>query len=203
MKRFVVVAGNIASGKTTLTQSLSNRLGWEAFLESVDENPYLADFYHDMNRWSFHSQIFFLSRRLVHHRQLLDRPTSVIQDRSVYEDAEIFARNLALQGIMSERDYDVYRDLYLAVISVLRPPDLVVYLRTSVPTLLERISQRARSFEQNIDPDYLDRLNLLYEEWIEGFDLCPILTIPSDKLDFAYNKDHLSEVIRLIQNELP
>jgi deoxyadenosine/deoxycytidine kinase len=202
MKHFVVIAGNIAAGKTTLTQQLSKHLGWEPFLESVDDNPYLADFYHDMNRWSFHSQIFFLSRRLAHHRQLLQRPNSVVQDRSVYEDAEIFARNLYLQGRMSERDYRVYRELYEAVISLLPPPDLVIYLRASVPELQTRIVQRGRDFEQQIDPVYLTQLNTLYENWITNFAHCPVLTVPTDSLNFAANPSHLEIVIRRITDKL-
>lgn len=201
MKHFVVIAGNIAAGKTTLTQLLSQELDWEPFLESVAENPYLADFYADMQRWSFHSQIFFLSRRLVHHRQLLTRPNSVVQDRSVYEDAEIFARNLALQGQMSERDYGVYQSLYGAIISILPPPDLVVYLRASVETLQSRIASRGRYFEQSIDPGYLLQLNALYEDWINGFRLCPVLTVPSDSLNF-HNPDHLGLVADRILDKL-
>lgn len=202
MKHFVVIAGNIAAGKTTLTGLLSREQNWEPFLESVAENPYLADFYGDMRRWSFHSQIFFLSRRLLHHRQLLERPNSVVQDRSVYEDAEIFARNLHLQGEMVERDYRVYRDLFEAIISILPPPDLVIYLRTSVPTLMQRIRQRGRDFERGISADYLEQLNRLYEDWISDFSLCPILTVPTDSLNFADNPDHLRFVISKITDKL-
>lgn len=202
MKHFVVIAGNIAAGKTTLTQQLSKQLGWEPFLESVDDNPYLADFYADMNRWSFHSQIFFLSRRLAHHRQLLQRPNSVVQDRSVYEDAEIFAHNLFLQGRMSERDYRLYRELYEAVIALLPPPDLVVYLRGSVPELQARIIQRGRDFEQEMDPAYLAQLNKLYDNWIANFAHCPILTVPTDSINFAQNTMHLDLVIRKITDKL-
>ena len=202
MKHFIVVAGSIAAGKTTLSQQLGERLGWDLFLESVDYNPYLADFYDDMTRWSFHSQIFFLSRRLSHHRQLLERPDSVVQDRSVYEDAEIFARNLFLQGSMTERDYQVYRDLYEAVVSILPPPDLVIYLKACVSTLQERIARRGRDFEQNIDPAYLDQLNTLYEEWIANFALCPVLTVPSDSINFAHNSDHLTLVVDKLMDKL-
>jgi deoxyadenosine/deoxycytidine kinase len=202
MKHFVVIAGNIAAGKTTLTQLLSQQLGWEPFLESVAENPYLADFYRDMQRWSFHSQIFFLSRRLAHHRQLLERPNSVVQDRSVYEDAEIFAYNLFLKGSMSERDYRVYRELYEAVISILPPPDLVIYLRASVSELLARIVKRGRDFEQGIDPAYLEQLNVLYERWIARFTHCPVLMIPTDSLNFAQNEEHLDLVIHRITDKL-
>ena len=202
MKHFVVIAGNIAAGKTTLTQHLAQQLDWEPFLESVAENPYLADFYRDMRRWSFHSQIFFLSRRLSHHRQLLDRPNSVVQDRSVYEDAEIFARNLALQDKMSRRDYKVYQQLYEAIASILPPPDLVIYLRASVPTLIERIARRGRDFERDIEPDYLQQLNQLYEDFIGNFSRCPVLTVPSDSLDFAHNPDHLALVVGRILDKL-
>jgi len=202
MKHFVVIAGNIAAGKTTLTQLLGEYLEWEPFLEAVEENPYLADLYGDMRRWSFHSQIFFLSRRLAHHRQLLERPGSVVQDRCVYEDAEIFARNLNLQGGMSERDYRVYRDLYEAVISILPPPDLVIFLQASVPTLQARIVKRGREFEQDMDPAYLQRLNTLYADWISGLTICPVLTVPTDSLDFATNADHLRLIVSKITDKL-
>jgi deoxyadenosine/deoxycytidine kinase len=202
MKRFVAIAGNVGVGKSTLTILLAERLGWEPFLEAVDENPYLADFYADMRTWAFHSQIFFLSRRLRHHRQLLDHPKSVVQDRSVYEDAEIFARNLYLQGDMDERDYQSYGELYEVLTSFLPPPDLVVYLRASVPTFLRRIANRGRDYERSIAPDYLDRLNRLYEDWIEGFSLCPILTIPADELDFVANSAHLELITTKIMEKL-
>ena len=199
---FIAIAGNIGVGKSTLTELLSKRLGWEPYFEAVDENPYLADFYQDMQRWAFHSQIFFLSRRLRHHYELLQRRHSVIQDRSVYEDAEIFARNLYLQGHMNERDYRVYRDLYETVVAVLPPPDLVVYLQASVPTLLERIRRRGRDYEQGIAPEYLERLNTLYEEWIAHFNLCPVLTIPADRLDFVRYPDHLDTIVQRVQERL-
>ncbi len=202
MKRFIAIAGNVGVGKSTLTGLLAERLGWEPFFEAVDENPYLADFYADMRTWSFHSQIYFLSRRLRHHRQLLDRPNSVVQDRSVYEDAEVFARNLYLQGDMDERDYRSYRELYEVLTSFLPPPDLVVYLRASVPTFLRRISMRGRDYEKSISADYLERLNRLYEEWIEGFTLCPILTVSADELDFVANDAHLALITEKILEKL-
>jgi deoxyadenosine/deoxycytidine kinase len=192
MKRFVAIAGNVGVGKSSLTGLLAERLGWEPFFEAVDENPYLPDFYADMRTWSFHSQIYFLSRRLRHHRQLLDHPKSVVQDRSVYEDAEVFACNLYLQGDMDERDYRSYRELYEVLTSFLPPPDLVVYLRASVLTLAHRIALRGRDYEKGISNDYLKRLNQLYEQWIAGFNLCPILTIPADELDFVANDNHLA-----------
>ncbi|MGB9775150.1 MAG: deoxynucleoside kinase [Anaerolineae bacterium] len=201
-KWFVAVAGNIGVGKSSLTGMLGERLGWEPFFEAVSDNPYLADFYQDMARWSFHSQVFFLSRRLRHHHQLLLRPNSVVQDRTVYEDAEIFARNLHRQGLMSERDYRSYRELYEVMSALLPPPDLVVYLRASVPTLMARIAQRGRPFERNIAPEYLEQLNELYEEWIGRFNLCPVLTVPSDRLDFVANSHHLDLIVEKVLEKL-
>jgi len=201
-KHFIGVAGNIGVGKSTLTALLSQHLGWEPFMEGVQDNPYLADFYTDMARWSFHSQVFFLARRLRHHRQLLDRPNSVIQDRTVYEDAEIFARNLYEQGSMEARDYATYRDLYEAVTAILPPPNLVLYLRASTPTLIKRIQQRGRSYERQIAVDYLEKLNALYEDWFEHFTLCPVLTIPADRLDFVANGEHLELIITRILERL-
>lgn len=201
-KRFIAIAGNIGVGKSTLTGLLGQRLGWEPFYEAVADNPYLADFYQDMTRYAFHSQIFFLSRRLRHHRRLLDHPGSVVQDRSVYEDAEIFARNLFEQCHIVPRDYYTYRELYEVLIQFLPPPDLVVYLRASVPTLLSRITQRGRTFERNITPEYLEQLNTLYTSWMQAFTLCPVLTVPADDLDFVHNGTHLDLIIRKIEEKL-
>lgn len=201
-KHFVAIAGNIGVGKSTLTGILGEAFGWKPFFEAVDENPYLPDFYRDMRQWSFHSQVFFLSRRLQHHRQLVDHPGSVVQDRSVYEDAEIFARNLFEQGQMSERDYGAYHDLYEGIRAFLPPPDLLVYLRGSVPTLLARIAQRGRDFEREIAPDYLQRLNLLYEDWIERWESCPVLIIPTDDLDFQHDQAARAWVIAGVREAL-
>ena len=201
-KHFVAVAGNVGVGKSTLTAMLAESLGWEPFYEAVGDNPYLADFYKDMRRWSFHSQIFFLSRRLRHHRQLLDHPNSVVQDRSVYEDAEVFARNLYRQGNMDQRDYDTYCDLYETMGKFLPPPDVVVYLKASVETLLERIRLRGREFERDIDPSYLRQLNNLYTEWIDGFSASPVLIVPADELDFVAYGTHLDLIITKIRERL-
>ncbi len=146
MKKYVVLAGNIGSGKTTLVSMMCERLGWKPYFEPVTENPYLEDFYRDMSRWAFHSQVFFLTHRVRSHHALMDDPWSVVQDRSLYEDAEVFARNLYIHGRMSERDWGTYLELYRTVITLLPPPDLVVYLRASVPTLKRRIAQRGRGF---------------------------------------------------------
>jgi deoxyadenosine/deoxycytidine kinase len=202
MKRFVAIAGNIGVGKSTLTALLREQLNWQPFFEAVNDNPYLADFYTDMRRWSFHSQIYFLSRRLRHHWQLLQCANSVIQDRTVYEDAEIFARNLYQQGLMDERDYRSYCELYDVVTTVLPPPDLIVYLRATVPTLKERIRRRGRPYEQDIATSYLDQLNTLYDEWIERFSLCPVLSVPCDDLDFVLIPAHLTLITSKILERL-
>ncbi len=201
-KRFVAVAGNVGVGKSTLTSLLAERLGWEPFFEAVDDNPYLADFYKDMRQWSFHSQVFFLSRRLRHHYELIKHPSSVIQDRSVYEDAEIFARNLYEQGSMEARDYQSYRELYQIMCDLVPPPDLVIYLQADVETLLRRIRRRGRDYEQSIDPAYLQRLNRLYDEWIESFFLSPVLTIQASSLDFVANPHHVDRIIDAVREKL-
>lgn len=201
-KKFVVVAGNIGVGKSTLVKLLCARLKWKPFYEPVTENPYLADFYRDMQAWSFQSQIFFLAHRLRIHRKLVDHPTSAIQDRSVYEDAEVFACNLHEQGLMSERDYATYRELYEVLTAFLPPPDLVVYLRASVETLLERISLRGREYEREITPDYLARLDALYHRWLSTFTFCPVLTVPADDLDYVAHPAHLDLVVRKVQEKL-
>ena len=184
-KYSIAIAGNMGVGKSTLTRLLAEHLGWTPIYEAVDDNPYLADFYKDMRQWSFNSQIFFLSRRLRYQREIVNHPSTVIQDRSIYEDAEIFARNLHQRSNLSLRDYQVYRGLYEEFIQFLPRPDLIVYLKASIPTLIERIHRRGRDFEQEVSPLYLQQLNELYNAWIEDFTLCPILTVPADNLDFV------------------
>ncbi len=201
-KTFIAIAGNIGAGKSTLTGMLAQAFGWEPFYEANAENPYLADFYADMRRWSFHSQVFFLGKRLEHHRQLLQRAGSVVQDRTVYEDAEIFARNLYDQGHMSDRDYDAYRRLYEAISAFLPPPHLIIYLKASVDTLLARIARRGREFEREIAPEYLERLNCLYDSWIGRWSACPVLTIVTDDLDFEHNGQDLSRIVREVEAAL-
>lgn len=202
MEKFIVIAGNIGAGKTTLVEILSNRLGFSPFYEPHEDNPYLADFYEDMESWSFHSQVYFLTRRLKIHKELLLAEGSVVQDRSVYEDAEIFARNLFLQGDFSTRDYSVYQDLYHILASLLPPPNLMVYLRASVDTLMQRIAKRGREYEMGISREYLARLNDLYEDWMNAFDQCPVLIINSDDLDLVSKPEHIDQVVGWVQNKL-
>ncbi|MCA9874925.1 MAG: deoxynucleoside kinase [Anaerolineales bacterium] len=201
-KYFITIAGNIGVGKSTLVRLLTQRLGWEPVYEAVEENPYLADFYQNMRQWSFQSQVFFLSRRLRQHHSLLQLNKSVIQDRSVYEDAEIFARNLYDQGHMSERDWNCYFDLYRTLATLLHPPDLVIYLRASAPTLRRRITQRGRDYEQDIDAGYLERLNKLYDRWSVAFRLSPVLTVDTDNLDYVQHDEHLDQIWQKIEDRL-
>lgn len=202
MKKFVAVAGNIGVGKSTLVEKICRYLDWEPFYEPVTENPYLADFYQDMPAWAFQSQVFFLTHRLRAHHELARHPKSVLQDRSVYEDAEIFAQNLYVQGHILDRDFQTYRELYETLIEFLPPPDLVIYLRATVDTLLERIARRGRDYERAISREYLDSLNLLYENWIARFTLCPVLTIPADDLDYVAHNGHLRLIVHKIDEKL-
>jgi len=202
MEKFVAVAGNIGVGKTTLVRKLCDILNWTPFFEPESENPYLPDFYQDMQTWAFHSQVYFLTRRLRAHKNLCTHAGSVIQDRSVYEDAEIFAHNLYRQHQIGDRDYQTYRELYRVLVDFLPPPDLVLYLKASVPTLQKRIALRGRDYEGEIDPGYLEQLNALYDSWIEAFDLCPVLTIPGDDLDFVANNGHLDLIIKKVEEKL-
>ena len=201
-KRFVLVAGNIGAGKTSLTERLGERLGWRTAYESVVDNPYLADFYADMRAWAFHLQVFFLGHRAEMHLALARSPESAIVDRSIYEDAEIFARASLKLGNVTERDYQTYRRVFDLVVSALPAPDLLLYLRTPVPVLLERIRARARDMEKGITAEYLELLDSLYEDWLARFDTCPVLTIRSDDLDFAHKPRHLAIVIQRMNDKL-
>ena len=202
MKKFITIAGNIGAGKSSLVYMLSQRLGWEPFFEPEANNPYLADFYKDMTAWGFHSQIYFLSHRLRVYRELADCRLSVILDRSLYEDAEIFARNLYINGIMSKRDYETYEALYLSLSSFLPAPDLLIYLRASTITLSGRIKKRGRDYEKSIKSDYLAQLNEAYEEWISNFSICPVLTIPSDNLDFVTLPKHMDLILQKVKDRI-
>jgi deoxyadenosine/deoxycytidine kinase len=202
VKTFVVIAGNIGAGKSTLVRMVCDRLGWEPYYEPVAENPYLADFYRDMRRWAFNSQVFFLTHRARSHRALMDSRRPVVQDRSCYEDAEVFARAQFLLGSLSERDWKTYLALYRTLTTLLTPPDLVVYLRASVATLRRRIVLRARSIESAISDEYLQRLNVLYEEWISRFDIAPVLVVQADRRDFVEDSRDLHAVVTSIQKHL-
>ncbi len=201
-KRFVLVAGNIGTGKTSVTERIGARLGWQTSYESVADNPYLADFYGDMRQWSFHLQIFFLGHRAQQHLALAQNPQSAISDRSIYEDAHIFARALFELGNLSERDFLAYRKVYDLVVANLPRPDLLLFLTAPVAVLEKRIHRRGRSIESGITSEYLGLLDRYYEEWLETFDLCPVLTIRSQDLDFVHKPQHLDIVINRIQERL-
>jgi deoxyadenosine/deoxycytidine kinase len=202
MKSFVLVAGNIGTGKTSLTERLASRLNWQAAYESVTDNPYLADFYTDMKAWSFHLQIFFLGHRAAQHQALAQCSQPAIIDRSIYEDAYIFARALHEMGNLSERDYLAYRRLFDLIVSQLPKPDLLICLHASVEVLIERIHGRGRSIESGITPDYLRLLDRYYAEWLSDFSECPVLMISSSTLDFVHRADHLDTVVKRITDRL-
>jgi deoxyadenosine/deoxycytidine kinase len=202
VKRFILVAGNIGAGKTSLTERIGSRLGWVSAFESVTDNPYLPDFYADMKKWSFHLQVYFLGHRAEQYLKLVADPQSSIADRSIYEDAYIFARALHHLGNLSERDYLAYRRLFDLVTSRLPAPDLLIYLKCSVPVLMDRIYQRGRRMETGITTDYLALLESFYQDWIQNFEVCPVLTIPSDDLDFVNKPGHLDIVVQRIQDKL-
>jgi deoxyadenosine/deoxycytidine kinase len=199
---FIAVAGNIGSGKSSLTRLLAQHFGWKPYFESVDDNPYLPDFYADMKRWSFHLQIYFLANRFKHHKRMTETGESVIQDRSIYEDAEIFARNLYDIGKMDQRDYDNYASLFEVMTDYLKTPDLMIYLRASVDTLVQQVSRRGRSFEQGIQREYLEQLNKHYESWVGRYKRGPLLIVQSDHLDFVNREQDSRHVIELVQKKL-
>jgi deoxyadenosine/deoxycytidine kinase len=201
-KRLILVAGNIGAGKTSLTERIGERLGWRTAFESVADNPYLPDFYKDMRAWAFHLQIYFLGHRADQHLELSADKRSCICDRSIYEDAYIFARALNHLGNLNERDYLAYRRLFELVVRNLPPPDLLIYLRAPVPILLERIRRRARDIETGITAEYLTLLESYYDEWMSTFDVCPVLTIKTDDLDFVHKVKHMDTVVQYIQDKL-
>jgi deoxyadenosine/deoxycytidine kinase len=196
---YVAVAGNIGVGKSSLTRLLSERYRLEPIYEAVDENPYLPDFYADMRRWAFHSQMFFLAERLRQHLRQVNPGERVIQDRTVYEDAAVFARNLWREGVLDDRDWDAYTRMYEAIAATLRPPDLLVYLRASVPTLRARIALRGRDYESGIDPAYLERLNALYDAFVAQYDLSRTVIVPADELDFVRSPADLEATFALLE----
>ncbi len=199
---FIAVAGNIGSGKSSLTRLLSKEKGWTPMFESVEDNPYLSDFYADMRRWSFQLQVYFLSNRFRSHKSITEGDRSVVLDRVIYEDAEIFARNLFEIGNMEERDYRNYIALYEVMTEYLHPPDLLIYLRANVDTLMRQIAQRGRDFEQSIKREYLEQLNRHYEAWIQRYAKGKLLVVESDNLDFVNSREDLERVLRWIEENL-
>ena len=197
----IAIAGNIGSGKTTLTRLLSQHYGWEPKYEDVDVNPYISDFYNDMQRWSFNLQIYFLNKRFQGVVEIHNSERNVIQDRTIYEDARIFAPNLHAMGLMSTRDFENYKSLFDLMISLVRPPDLLIYLKSSIPNLVSQIQKRGRVYESGIRLDYLQGLNNRYEEWIAGYKDGKKLIVNVDLLKFEENPEHLQQIIQLINKE--
>ncbi|MEX0773573.1 MAG: deoxynucleoside kinase [Balneolales bacterium] len=195
---YLAIAGNIGAGKSSLTELLAAHFKWKPYFESVDNNPYLSDFYDDMVRWSFNLQVYFLSSRFRNQRKLLEMQGSFIQDRTIYEDVEIFAKNLFEMGLMSGRDYENYRSLFQEMTSYLTPPDLLIYLKADVPTLVRQIQQRGRVYENSIRLDYLKKLNVLYEKWIQAYPYEKLI-IETDDIDFVNDKEALGKIIGLIE----
>jgi deoxyadenosine/deoxycytidine kinase len=201
-KRLILVAGNIGSGKTSLTERIGERLGWRTAFESVSDNPYLADFYADMRAWSFHLQIYFLGHRADQYLDAAHDPRPAILDRSIYEDAFIFARALHHMGNLAERDYLAYRKLFDLVVASLPAPNLLVYLKCPAGVLIDRIRKRARNMETGISPDYLALLDTFYDEWLQAFDMCPVLTIRTDDIDFVHKPQALELVVERVKEKL-
>jgi len=200
--KHIAVAGNIGAGKTTLTELLSKHYKWIPQFEDVDHNPYLNDFYEDMPRWSFNLQVFFLNGRLNQLLEIYSGTETVIQDRTIYEDAHIFAPNLHDMGLMSKRDYNNYFQVFQTLKRMVQPPDLLIYMQASVPTLVGQIQKRGREYEENIRLDYLKRLNDLYNKWIDGYKEGSLLVVDVDKNKFPENEEHLGEIISRIDAQL-
>ena len=198
----IAVAGNIGSGKTTLTRLLSQHYGWEPKYEDVDVNPYLSDFYNDMQRWSFNLQVYFLNKRFQGVVDIRNSQLDVIQDRTIYEDARIFAPNLHAMGLLSTRDYENYKSLFELMISLVKPPDLLIYLKASIPTLVYQINKRGREYESGIRVDYLEGLNERYEDWVANYKDGKKLIINVDELKFEDNPQDMEKVIELIEKEI-
>ncbi|HOX81559.1 MAG TPA: deoxynucleoside kinase [Chryseolinea sp.] len=200
--KHIAICGNIGSGKTTLTEKLSKHYGWQALFESVDQNPYLRDFYEDMTRWAFHLQIYFLNSRFQQVNEIRESERTTIQDRTIYEDAFIFAANLRKSGHISERDYQSYLDIFNSMISFVKPPDILIYLKADIPKLVQQIEKRGRDYEYAIRLDYLKNLNEHYENWIGGYKLGKILIIDVNNLDFVERVEDFSLIVNRIDLEL-
>ncbi|MCH5177822.1 MAG: deoxynucleoside kinase [Prevotellaceae bacterium] len=197
----IAVAGNIGCGKTTLTQMLAKRYGWEPRFEPVDNNPYLADFYADMKRWSYNLQIYFLNKRFKEVVEIAQTDKVIIQDRTIFEDARIFAKNLHNQGMMSDRDFTTYEELFALMMSLVRLPDLMIYIRSSIPTLVAQIQKRGREYEQTIRIDYLKGLSDLYENWISTYD-GPLIIVDGDTLKFGERPEDFQQITDMIDAKL-
>jgi deoxyadenosine/deoxycytidine kinase len=198
--KHIAVAGNIGAGKTTLTRLLANHYDWEPHFEDADENPYISDFYEDMQRWSFHMQIFYLNKRFSQIMKIRNGGETVIQDRTIYEDVHIFAPNLHAMGLMSMRDFTSYSKLFKTINELIKPPDLLIYLRAGIPKLVEQIQKRGRAYEDSLRLDYLKRLNERYEAWIDDYEHPNLMIIDIDKLNFAENPEHLGDIISKIDS---
>lgn len=200
--KHIAIAGNIGAGKSSLTEKLAKHYKWKPHFEDVEENPYLSDFYEDMTRWSFNLQIYFLNSRIQQLLKIQEGKDIVIQDRTIYEDAFIFAPNLHAMNLMSTRDFDNYQSLFKTISSKVSPPDLLIYLQASIPTLVNNIQNRARDYEENIRIDYLKKLNAYYESWIETYKNGRLLIINVDDLDFLNNKGDLASIIEKVDKEV-
>jgi deoxyadenosine/deoxycytidine kinase len=200
--KHIAIAGNIGAGKTTLTTILAKHFNWSPHFEDVENNPYLNDFYNDMHRWSFNLQIYFLNSRIKQLVEIQKGNQVVIQDRTIYEDAHIFAPNLHEMGLMTKRDYDNYKHFFDTLKELVNPPDLLIYLKASVPTLVGQIQKRGREYEENIRLDYLKRLNEYYNSWIDSYTDGKLLVVDIDKINYADNKEDLAKVINMIDAEV-
>ncbi|MGY8969525.1 MAG: deoxynucleoside kinase [Flavobacteriales bacterium] len=198
----IAIAGNIGAGKTSLTELLAKHYNWEPHYEDVIDNPYLDDFYNHMERWSFNLQVYFLKSRFEQLLSFRENNKTVIQDRTIYEDAHIFAPNLNAMGLMNQRDFNNYKGIFELMESLIQGPDLLIYLRSSIPNLVNKIHKRGREYESSISIDYLSRLNERYEAWISSYDSSKLIIIDVDSLDFVDNKEDLSKVINIIDNKL-
>lgn len=202
MIKHIAIAGNIGAGKTTLCTQLGKQFGWDVHYESTDNNPYLSDFYNDMQRWSFNLQIFFLNNRYQQVLKILQGDKTVIQDRTIYEDAYIFAPNLHDMGLMATRDYENYFSLFKTMSSQIQPPDLLIYLKAGIPTLVDHIQSRGRDYEGSMSLEYLKRLNERYDNWIDSYDEGKLLIIHADDIDFKNNPEDVSKVVEMVNAEL-